>query len=46
MSIQRVSFFQVNALVKFVRYQIPWMIGDPLLLPDFTLNIIKVAEVC
>jgi len=29
---------QVEALVNFVRFQIPWLIGDPLILPDIVMN--------
>ncbi|KAF2354254.1 hemolymph juvenile hormone binding [Trinorchestia longiramus] len=35
---------QMAALLRFVSYQIHWMIGDPMSLPDFTLNIIGIAE--
>ncbi|XP_018026853.2 uncharacterized protein LOC108682234 [Hyalella azteca] len=36
---------QVAALVRFVSYQIEWMIGDPLYLPNITLNVLDIAEV-
>ena len=35
---------QKRALISLVRYQIPWMFGQPVLLPDAQLNL-GVAQV-
>jgi len=35
---------KVANLVEFARFQIPWLVGDPVLLPDVVINIIEIAE--
>ena len=32
-------------MIEFGRFQIPWLIGDPVLLPGFVLNLLEIAEV-
>ena len=36
---------QKEALIRFVKFQIPWMFGQPLQLPGMALNLFHLAEV-